>query len=413
MTRRIVVTGLGMVTPLGHDVETTWEAIKNGQSGISRITHYDPSEHLVQIAAEVKDWDATQYVEAKELRRRDRYQLFSYAAAMQAWQQAGITLTTEEEHDRTSVIIGSSVGGMLSFEEQVLLVEHTKNLRKVSPFGIPMLVVNGASNMVSIAIGANGPTQSLASACATGTDCIGFAYHLIQSGRVDRALAGCGEAPILAIGIAVFDRMGATSRRNDDPEGAMRPFDKDRQGLVFSEGAAVLMLEEYEGAVQRGANILAEVIGYGCTSDAFHVTAPEPTGGGASKAIQYALKDARINPSDVNYISAHGTATALNDPMETKAVKIVFGEHAYNIPMSSTKSMTGHGMGMTAALESAFCVLAIRDQVAPPTINLHTPDPDCDLDYVPNTARNIKIDVAMNNAFGFGGHNSSLIFKKI
>jgi 3-oxoacyl-[acyl-carrier-protein] synthase II len=413
MTRRIVVTGLGMVTPLGHDVESTWSAIKNGQSGIARISQYDPSEHLVQIAAEVKNWDATQYVEAKELRRRDRYQLFSYAAAMQAWQQAGITLHTEEEHDRTSVIIGSSVGGMLSFEDQILLVERTHNLRKVSPFGIPMLVVNGASNMVSIAIGANGPTQTLASACATGVDCIGFAYHLIQSGQVDRALAGCGEAPILAIGIGVFDRMGATSRRNDDPTGSMRPFSKDREGLVFSEGAAVLMLEEYESAVKRGATILAEIVGYGCTSDAFHVTAPEPEGMGASKAIRSALKDAQLNTTDVDYISAHGTATPLNDPMETKAVKRVFGEQAYTIPMSSTKSMTGHGMGMTAALESAFCVLAIRDQVAPPTINLHTPDPDCDLDYVPNEARDVKINVAMNNAFGFGGHNSSLIFKKL
>lgn len=413
MTRRVVITGLGMVTPVGHDTETTWQAILNGQSGIERITHYDPTDHLVQIAAEVKGWDATAYVEAKELRRRDRYQLFSYAAAMQAWKQAGVELKTEEDHDRTSVIIGSSVGGMLSFEDQVLLVERTKNLRRVSPFGIPMLVVNGASNMVSISIGANGPTQTMASACATGSDCLGFAYHLIKSGRIDRALAGCGEAPILAIGIAVFDRMGATSRRNHDPHGAMRPFDKDREGLVFSEGAAVLMLEEYETAKARGANILAEVVGYGSTSDAFHVTAPEPEGRGAVNALRYALKDAQLNPEQVDYISAHGTATPLNDPMETKAVKRVFGDYAYQIPISSTKGMTGHGMGMTAALESAFCVLAIRDQVVPPTINLENPDPECDLDYVPNQARQVKVDVAMNNAFGFGGHNASLIFKKL
>lgn len=413
MTRRVVITGLGMVTPVGHDTETTWQAILNGQSGIERITHYDPTGHLVQIAAEVKDWDATAYVESKELRRRDRYQLFSYAAGMQAWKQAGVELKTDEERDRTSVIVGSSVGGMLSFEDQVLLVERTKNLRKVSPFGIPMLVVNGASNMISIGIGANGPTQTLASACATGSDCVGFAYHLIQSGRIDRALAGCGEAPILAIGIAVFDRMGATSRRNDDPHGAMRPFDRDRDGLVFSEGAAVLMLEEYEIAKARGANILAELVGYGSTSDAFHVTAPEPEGRGAVNAIKHALRDAQLNPEQIDYISAHGTATPLNDPMETKAIKQVFGDHAHHVPMSSTKGMTGHGMGMTAALESAFCVLAIRDQIVPPTINLHNPDPLCDLDYVPNQARQVKVDVAMNNAFGFGGHNASLIFKKI
>jgi 3-oxoacyl-[acyl-carrier-protein] synthase II len=413
MTRRVVITGLGMVTPVGHDTESTWQAILEGKSGIERITHYDPTGHLVQIAAEVKGWDATAYVDAKELRRRDRYQLFSYAAAMQAWKQSGIELKTEEDHDRTSVIIGSSVGGMLSFEDQVLLVERTKNLRKVSPFGIPMLVVNGASNMVSISIGANGPTQTMASACATGSDCVGFAYHLIQSGRVDRALAGCGEAPILAIGLAVFDRMGAMSRRNDDPHGAMRPFAKDREGLVFSEGAAVLMMEEYEIAKARGANILAEVVGYGSTSDAFHVTAPEPEGRGAINALRYALRDAQLNPEQVHYISAHGTATPLNDPMETKAVKKVFGDYAYQLPMSSTKGMTGHGMGMTAALESAFCVLAIRDQVVPPTINLENPDPECDLDYVPNQARQMKVDIAMNNAFGFGGHNASLIFKKI
>lgn len=413
MSRRVVITGLGMVTPLGHDVDSTWEAIKAGQSGIQRIKSYDPSGHAVQIAAEVKDWDATAYVDAREIRRKDRYQLFCYAAAMQAWEQSGMAISTERERARTSVIIGSSVGGMLSFEEQVLLVNRTNNLRKVSPFGIPMLVVNGASNMVSIGIGANGPTQTLASACATGSDCIGFAYGLIQSGRVDRALAGCGEAPILAIGIAAFDRMGATSHCNDEPARAMRPFSADREGLVFGEGAAVLALESYETAVERGADILAEVVGYGCTSDAFHVTAPLPDGSGASGAIKLALEDAALNPEQIDYISAHGTATPLNDPMETQAVKIALGDHAYNVTMSSTKSMTGHGMGMTAALESAFCVLAIRDQVAPPTMHLDTPDPACDLDYVANAARDQRIHTAMNNAFGFGGHNASLIFKKI
>jgi len=402
-----------MVTALGHDVESTWSAIKNGQSGIERISVYDPSNHQVQIAAEVKDWDPTTYVDKKELRRRDRYQLFAYAAAMQAWRQSGIELHNEIDRMKTSIVVGSSVGGMNSFEDQVLMVNRTNNLRKVTPFGIPMLVVNGASNMVCIEIGAHGPSQTPASACATGADCIGQAYDLIRSGRIDRAIAGTGEAPILAIGIAVFDRVGATSRRNDDPHGAIRPFSKDRDGLVFSEGAAALVLEEYDSAKARGATILAELCGYGSTSDAFHVTAPEPEGIGASHAIQLAMTDAQANPEDIQYINAHGTATALNDPMETLAVKRVFGEQAYQTPMSSTKSMTGHGMGMTAALEAAFCVLSLRDQIAPPTINLHDPDPDCDLDYVPNTARDLKMSMVMTNAFGFGGHNSSLIFKKV
>lgn len=412
MARRVVVTGLGMVTPLGHDVETTWDAIKAGKSGIGPITRYDAGGHAVQIAAEVKDWDPTKYVDRKELRRRDRYQLFNYAAAMQAIRHAGLTFDSDSIRARTSVIVGSSVGGMESFENQVLLVQETGNLRKVTPFGIPMLVVNGASNMISIEIGAHGPSQTPASACATGADNIGHAYDLIRYGRVDRALAGCGEAPILAIGIAVFDRVGATSRRNDTPQTAMRPFSKDRDGLVFAEGAAVMVLEELETARARGADILAELVGYGSTSDAFHVTAPEPEGIGASAAIQLALDTAEINPTDIDYISAHGTATDLNDPMETRAVKRVFKDHAYRIPMSGTKSMTGHGMGMTAALEAIFCVLALRDQVVPPTINLHEPDPECDLDYVPNEARDATLTTAMTNAFGFGGHNSSLIFRK-
>lgn len=412
MSRRVVVTGMGMVTPVGNDVETSWEAIKSGKSGVARITQYDPSEHNVQIAAEVKDWEPTDYVDRKELRRRDRYQLFCFASAMQAYQHSGLSLNSDEERARTGIIVGSSVGGMGSFEDQILMVNRTGNLRKVTPFGIPMLVVNGASNMVSIEIGAHGPSQTPASACATGADCIGQAFDLIRMGRIDRAVAGTGEAPILAIGIAVFDRIGATSRRNDEPELAMRPFAKDREGLVFAEGAASMVLEELESAKARGATIYAELIGYGSTSDAFHVTAPEPEGIGASAAISLAMDMAEVDPEDLDYINAHGTATGLNDPMETKAVKRVLGDHAYNIPMSSTKSMTGHGMGMTAALEACFSVLAIRDQIAPPTINLHEKDPDCDLDYIPNVAREMDIKYVMTNAFGFGGHNSSLIFKQ-
>ena len=413
MSRRVAVTGLGLVTPVGHDVDESWTAITGGVSGVAPITLYDASEHNVQIAAEVKNWDASKYVSAKDSRRHDRYQLFIYAAAMQALEQAGWHDLTEEQLYKTSTIIGSSVGGVGSFYEQAFLVFNTNELRKISPFGIPRLMAQGGSDLVGIAIGARGPSHTPVSACATGADSIGQAFELIRSGRIDRAVAGCGEAPIIPIGIGAFDRIGAMSRQNDDPAHAVRPFDKNRTGLVFAEGAGVLALEELEIARARGANILAELVAYATTSDAFHVTAPEPEGMGASKAIEFALEVGSVNATDIDYINAHGTATGLNDPMETKAVKRVLGDHAYKIPMSSTKSMTGHGMGMTAAIEAVFCVLALRDQIAPPTINYETPDPDCDLDYVPNEARNVKMQCVMSNSFGFGGHNSSLIFKQI
>jgi 3-oxoacyl-[acyl-carrier-protein] synthase II len=413
MSRRVVVTGLGLVTPVGHTVEATWQALQAGKCGIGPLTHYDATGHAVRIAAEVTDWDPSQYLSHKDMRRHDRYQLFIYAAASQALKQAGWDELNEEQRPLTSVIIGSAVGGVQSFYEQTLLVYTTNDPRRVTPFGVPMLMANGGSTMVSIKVGAHGPSHTAISACATGSDCIGQAFEMIRSGRLDRALAGCGEAPIIPIGIAAFDRVGATSRLNDTPESAMRPFARDRCGLVFAEGAGVMVLEELEVAQARGAEILAELVGYGCTSDAFHITAPEPEGIGASNAIQRALDMAGLNPDDIHYINAHGTATALNDPMETRAVKRVFGQHAYNIPMSSSKSMTGHGMGMTAAIEAVFTVLALRDNIAPPTINLHEPDPECDLDYVPNEARQMRIDCAMSNAFGFGGHNSSLIFKRM
>ncbi len=413
MTRRVVVTGLGMVISLGHTAEKAWQAIKAGECRIDTITRYNAEGHAVRIAAEVRDWDATDYLSQKEIRRLDRNQVYSYAAACQAIYQAGFELNTEEDRARTSVIVGSSVGGIESFDVQTRLVIETGDLRRVTPFGIPQLMVNGGSNKISIMLGAHGPSYTPTSACATGADCIGHAFDLIRMGRVDRVVTGCSESPIIPLGIAAFDRIGATSRLNETPQTAMRPFAKDRAGLVFAEGAGVLVLEEYESAKARGADILAEIIGYGATSDAFHVTAPEPQGIGASSALRVALQTARINPEDVHYINAHGTATPLNDPMETIAVKRVFGDHAYHVPMSSTKSMTGHGMGMTAAIEAVFCVLALRDQIAPPTINLHEPDPACDLDYVPNEARDLKMDYVMSNSFGFGGHNSSLIFKRI
>jgi beta-ketoacyl-acyl-carrier-protein synthase II len=411
MTRRVVVTGMGMVSPLGHTVEETWDGIKSGRSGIGRISRYDASGHQVQIAAEVKNWNPGDFMDAKEVRRRDRYQHFVIAAAQQAMASSGLQIT-DENRARTSVVIGSSVGGVESYYDEAEMLYRTGDLRRITPFAIPMLMVNGASGMVSIDIGATGSSCVPVSACATGADCIGLAFMMIRAGRIDRALAGCGEAPIFPIGIAAFDRVGAVSRLNDDPEHASRPFDKNRLGLVFSEGAGVVVLEGLEGARARGANILAELVGYGSASDAFHITAPEPEGRGASAVIQQALDDARLNPTDIDYINAHGTATALNDPMETKAVKRVFGEQAYNVPMSSTKSMTGHAMGATAAFEAIFSVLALHEQVAPPTMNLSEADPECDLDYVPNQARELPLRRVMSNSFGFGGHNVSLIFSQ-
>ncbi len=410
MTRRVVVTGIGMITPLGHTVEATWEGIKAGKSGVGPITLFDASHYLVKIAAEVKDFDPAQHVPHKEVRRRDRYQHLMMPAAREAVSQSGIEVT-DANRRRVGCIIGSAVGGVGSYYEQANLLFETQDPRRITPFGIPMLMVNGGSDLVSIEYGTVGISATPISACATGADCIGMAFDMIRAGRLDVAFAGCADAPIIPIGVAAFDRVGAVSRMNETPHQASRPFDKHRTGLVFCEGAGVLVLEELEFARKRGAIILAELVGYGSTSDAFHVTAPHPEGLGASAAIELALEDARLTPQDIDYISAHGTATQLNDVTETKAVKRVFGDHAYRVPMSSTKSMTGHGMGATAAIEAIFSILAMRDQIAPPTINLNEPDPECDLDYVPNVAREMKIDCVMSNSFGFGGHNVSLIFK--
>jgi 3-oxoacyl-[acyl-carrier-protein] synthase II len=410
MTRRVVVTGMGMMSPLGQSVAEVWDNIKAGKSGVGPITRFDSSNYSVHIAAEVKNWDASKYMQVKDARRRDLNEQFSVAASKEAISSSGIVVD-DSNRLRTGVMVGSAVGGISSYYDTANMVFETKDPRRITPFGIPMLVVNGAGNLISIDLGAMGASAPPISACATGADCIGHAFDLIRIGRLDQVVAGAGEAPIIPIGIAAFDRTGAMSRMNDDPTRASRPFDKDRTGLVFSEGAGIIVLEELEFAKARGANILAEIVGYGTTSDAFHITAPEPEGVGASMALEMALADAHLSPLDIDYINAHGTGTSLNDVMETKAVKRVFGEHAYKVPMSSTKSMTGHGMGATAAIEAAFSVLAIRDQVAPPTINLDTPDPDCDLDYVPNVAREMPIRCVMTNSFGFGGHNVSLIFK--
>lgn len=410
MTRRVVITGMGLISPLGQSVTESWDAIINGRSGIGPLTRFDSTNFAVKIAAEVKDWDPSVYMLGKEARRRDRFQQFAVGAALQAFRDSGLEITDENRH-RTGVIVGSAVGGIDSYYQEVRRLFETGDPRRITPFGIPMLMVNGGSDLITIEIGATGPSYTPISACATGADCIGHAFDLIRMGRLDSALAGCGEAPIIPIGIAAFDRTGACSHENDNPHMASRPFDKDRTGLVFAEGSGVLVLEELESARARGATIYGEIVGYGATSDAFHITAPEPEGKGAAATIRLALDDAGLNVDDIDYINAHGTATALNDIMETKAVKTVFGQRAYDIPMSSTKSMTGHAMGATAAFEAIFSILAIRDSVAPPTINLHEADPECDLDYVPNTTREMPIRHAMSNSFGFGGHNVSLIFK--
>ncbi|MDX2160172.1 MAG: beta-ketoacyl-ACP synthase II [bacterium] len=411
MMKRVVVTGYSLITPLGLTAETTWANLKAGHSGIDFITRFDTTKYNVKVAAEVKQWEPTRYISPKEVRRMDRFQTFVVAAAQEAVRHSGLTLTDERDRFRTSVVIGSSVGGIEAYFENALELFQTGDPRRISPFGIPMILVDGGSNLMSIELGAYGSSATPISACATGADCIGHAYDMIRLGRLDQALAGCGDAPIIPIGIAAFDRLGACSRESENPAQASRPFSKDRPGLVFAEGAGVLVLESLDRALARGAAIYAEVVGYGSTSDAFHVTAPHPEGSGASAAMQMALDDAGIPASEIDYINAHGTGTGLNDVMETKAIRHVFGDSAYRTPVSSTKSMTGHGMGATAAMEAVFSVLAIRDQVAPPTINLQDPDPECDLDYVPNTARAVPIQYVMSNSFGFGGHNVALIFK--
>lgn len=411
MSRRVVVTGLGIVCAVGNNVPDTWTNIINGKGGMGPITKFDASNHLVKIAAETKGFDPKDHMPAKLIRRSDPYQHLIWKAAMEAHENAGIEYD-DNTRQRTSAIIGSAVGGMSTFQTWSRVADGDGDPRRISPFAVPMFMANGGSDMVALELGLQGPSATLVSACATGADCIGLAYDLIKSGRIDKAMAGAGENPILPLGVAAFDRIGACSRDNDNPETAMKPFDANRTGMVFGEGAGVIVIEELESAKARGANILAELVAYASTSDAFHLTAPDPDANGAIEALRLALNEANMTPQDIDYINAHGTATQLNDEMETKAIKTVFGDHAYNVPMSSTKSMTGHAMGATAAMEAVFSTLAIRDNIAPPTINLENPSETCDLDYVPNTAREMPIDVVMSNAFGFGGHNVSLIFKR-
>src|SRR5687767_7706381 len=407
---RVVVTGMGTLNPLGLTVEESWKNAINGVSGVGPITLFDSSPLNVHFAAEVKNFEPDKYMDAKEARRRDRYEQLGAAAAKDALASSGLEVT-EANAGRIGVLVASAVGGITSLQDAVI-TNYTEGPRRVSPFLIPMLMPNGAAGMIAIDNQIKGPCFSVASACASGSDGIGTAFLMLKAGMIDAALAGAAEVTICSTGVAAFDRVGAMSRRNDNYSMAPQPFDKNRDGLVMGEGAAVLVLERESHARARGANILAELAGYGATADAFHVTAPHEKGEGGAATMRMALNSAQANVDELGYINAHGTGTPLNDQSETRAVKAAFGEQAYQTPISSTKSMTGHMMGATGALEVIFCVQAVRDGILPPTIHYETPDPECDLDYIPNQAREKKITLALTNAFGFGGHNAVLAIRK-
>ena len=407
---KIVITGMGTVNPLGLTVEESWRNVVDGVSGVGPITLFDPAGLNVHFAAEVKNFVPEKYMDVKESRRRDRFEQLGVAAAKGAIESSGLEVT-EANAGRIGVLVSSAIGGIKSLSDAVI-TNHTEGPRRVSPFLIPMLMPNGAAGMIAIDHQIKGPCFSVASACASGADGIGTAFLMLKAGMIDAAVTGAAEMTICSVGVAAFDRVGAMSRRNGDYSKTPQPFDKNRDGLVMGEGAAVLILERESHAKKRGANILAELAGYGATADAFHVTAPHETGAGGAAAMRMALNSAQANDEELGYINAHGTGTPLNDQSETRAVKAAFGERAYQIPISSTKSMTGHMMGATGALEAIFCVQAVREGVLPPTIHYETPDPECDLDYVPNQARDKKITLAISNAFGFGGHNAVLAIRK-
>ncbi|TKI54896.1 beta-ketoacyl-ACP synthase II [Brevibacillus antibioticus] len=410
MKRRVVITGVGVVSPVGNDAQTFWNSLLEGKSGIDRVAAFDASDYPTQIAGEVKNFDPEQYMDKKDIRRTDRFVQFGLAAAKMAVEDAKLEITPENA-ERVGVYIGSGIGGLTTWEEQhSVLLE--KGPRRVSPFFIPMLIANMASGAVSIQYGAKGPTSSAITACATGTNAIGEALRLIQFDHADVMIAGGAEATVRPMAFAGFCSAKAMSTRNDEPQKASRPFDQDRDGFVMGEGAGVLIMEELEHAKKRGATIIAEVIGYGMSADAHHITSPSPGGEGAARCMASALKDAGVDPTEVQYINAHGTSTGQGDIAETQAIKSVFGEHAYKLAVSSTKSMTGHLLGATGGVEAIATAYALRDQVLPPTINLDNPDPECDLDYVPNHARKATVNVAVSNTFGFGGHNATVILKR-
>jgi 3-oxoacyl-[acyl-carrier-protein] synthase II len=408
--KRVVVTGLGCISPLGNDAQTLWGNLIEGRSGVSLITHYDTSEHKCKIAAEVKDFDAAALFGSREARRMDRVTQFALAATIQAVQHSGLQIN-DANRDRIGVVIGTGIGGINTLYEQ-MQVYAERGPSRVSPFLVPMMLPDASAGMVAIQLGVRGPNMAVVTACATGTNAIGEAAEVIRRGQADIVLSGGSEAAIIPIAMAGLSVMTALSSHNDDPQGASRPFDLNRDGFVMGEGAAILVLESLEHAQARNAPILAELRGYGSTNDAFHISAPAENGAGAMRCIRMALNDAGLDRIDIDYINAHGTSTPLNDRSETAAIKAVFEEQAYKIPISSTKSMTGHLLGASGAIEALVCIKVLEQHILPPTINYQTPDPDCDLDYVPNAARSIPVRHAMSNSFGFGGHNATIILSK-
>jgi 3-oxoacyl-[acyl-carrier-protein] synthase II len=411
MNRRVVVTGLGAVTSLGSRVEELWSRIVQGESGVGLIQRFDASQFRSRIAGEIVDFSIENYIEAKEIKKFDRFVQYAYVGGVDAVRDAGLDFA-KEDRSRCAVILGSGIGGLETIE-----IQHARLLDKgpdkVSAFTIPKLIGNAASAQLSIEYGLHGPNQVVVTACASATNAIGDVFRMIRRGEADIAITGGSEAALTPIGLSAFGSMRALSERNDDPKAASRPFDRDRDGFVLSEGAGILVLEEYEHAKARGARIYAELYGYGVSCDGGHITAPDKDGTYAGHAMQMALNDAGVDPGEVGYINAHGTSTSLGDIAETTAVKTIFKEHARTVSISSTKSHLGHLLGASGGVEMIFCVLALRDGLIPPTINLHNPDPACDLDYTPNTARERKITAAMSNSFGFGGHNGSLIVGKL
>ena len=408
--RRVVVTGVGLITPLGIGVEESWRGLIEGRSGIRRITHFDSSAFATQIAGEVEGFKPEEYIEPKEVKKMDRFIHFAIAASDMAMKDSGLKIT-ESNAEKVGVIIGSGIGGLPAIEHyHSILLE--KGPRRITPFFIPMLIINLAAGNVSIKFGARGPNSAVATACATGSHAIGDAFKIIQRGDADAMIAGGSESVITPLGIGGFNAMKALSTRNNEPEKASRPFDRDRDGFVMGEGAGIMILESLDHALSRGAKIYAELVGYGMTADAYHITSPAPEGEGAARCMAMGLKDGGIDPLDVDYINAHGTATKYGDEIESSAIKTVFKEHAYKVAISSTKSMTGHLLGAAGGVEAVISVLCMRDNIVPPTINLDNPDPQCDLDYVPHKARKMDVNCAMSNSFGFGGTNACLIFKR-
>ena len=413
MTTKVYVTGVGMITPLGVDTKSSWKSLLQGKSGIAPIVAFDTEGFATTIAGESPDFDPTTYVDRKQARRLDRFAQMAVGATAQAMEQAGLDLQDGSvDATRVGSVIGSGIGGIITLSEQWAVL-HEKGPDRVNPFLVPMMLADMAPGQVSILYGAKGPNYCTVTACASGADSIGIAAAMIRKGEIDIALAGGTEAPICPIAVAGFNACMALSKRNDDPEGASRPFDAGRDGFVMGEGAGVLVIESEESMLRRGATPLAELAGYGASSDAFHVTQPSPGGEGGARAMANALAEAGMEPSDISYVNAHGTSTPMNDRLETEALKTVFGDEAYKIKISSTKSMIGHLLGAAGGVEAAISVLAVAESAIPPTINLENPDPDCDLDYTAHHAQKGIVNAAMSNNLGFGGHNASLIFKRV